>query len=112
MSEDPNIFSKNWHLIVTAAQMCRVQKPPVDADTMVIPKEVFDDLVRLAQIATDIQCALRPAAELVVHHRKDCFDVTVFDPLTTPFTVTERTLFEALSAARAKLGSVISDYLR
>jgi hypothetical protein len=112
MSPKTDIYSANWHSTITAAQMCRVSPPAADVDTISIPSNVFDDLVRIAETAARLQHAPRLPAEMVIHRHNDTFAVTVFDPITEPYTVVERTLFEAMSAANAELSSIVERHLR
>ena len=112
MSSPKDVFSADWFSTVTAAQMCRVSSPPPDSDPIAIPRAIFDDLVRIAEAASRLKQLARYPAEMVIHHRDDAFSVTVFDPIAAPYTVTERTLLGAISAASSRLEAIVEEHLR
>jgi hypothetical protein len=109
MSPPKDIFSADWFSTVTAAQMCRVSPPPPDSNPIAVPRAIFDELVRIAEAAGRLKQLAHYPAEMVIHRREDGFAVTVFDPLTAPYTVTERTLLGAISEASSRLESMIDE---
>ena len=56
---ESDLFSKNWFTILTDAMMHRIQKVDHnEANTIVVRKEVFDDLVKIGEVAARLN--LRP----------------------------------------------------
>ena len=98
MSKD--IFRENWFSIVGAAQMHRIRRPPDDADTVSITKAVFDDLVSIAQVASEIHTFGLQPAEMTITSQNGEYQIVVRNKYLPVFTISKPSLLEAISAAQ------------
>lgn len=112
MNPKEDLYATNWHSIITAARMCKVQTPPADAETITVPRTVFDDLIRVAEVATRLQHDPCPPAEVVIHRREGQVTATIIDPRVPPSSVTKPTLLQALSEAGAPIRKAIDEFIR
>jgi hypothetical protein len=100
-----DIFRENWSSIVIAAQMHRVRRPPDDADTISVTKTVFDDLLLIAQAASQVHTFGLQPAEMTIRHENGEYQITVQNKYLPVFTVSKASLLEAISAAQQRFES-------
>ena len=92
-----DIFEKNWVSVVTSARMHRVEKIEPSADTIIVRKEVFDDLVEIAHLASRLDRL--PFDNIGVRTVDEGYELSVESRLVSEFTVCGRTALEALLSA-------------
>lgn len=112
MKDEASVYSSQWNEILTRARMCRLTPPAAGTEAITIPRDVFDQLVRIVEVAARLQHVARPPAETVVRRLDGAVQITISDPILTPFTVTSSNLFQGLANAQARLDSIIEEKLR
>jgi hypothetical protein len=85
--------------------MHRVQRLPADAETITITKTVFDDLVLVAQAASQVQHSGCQPAEMIIECKNNEYQVSVRNKYIPEFSVSKSNLLEAISAAQRQFGA-------
>jgi len=80
--------------------MHRVQPVPENVETITVTKTVFDDLLSVAKVASELQNAGRQPAEMTITYQNGAYQVAVRNEYIPVFTVSKSSLLEAISAAQ------------
>ena len=94
-----DIFEKNWSNVHTSAIMQRVQKNAPTEDTIVVKKEIFNELVEIANVASKINSTWLPFDNIEIKKVGEGYEVSLQSKVIPKFSVEGRTIVEALSKA-------------
>jgi len=94
---ESDLFSKKWGTILTDAMMHRVQKvDPNEANTIVVRKEVFDDLIKIVEVATRINLPPHNSQRFYTTTENGIYTTVVELPGYIKAVATGRTLIESI----------------
>jgi hypothetical protein len=101
---DPStkLFEKNWSKIVMSAQMARVQKPRSGIETITVEKDVYDDILRLADYVVELQKYGENAEHMEARKTASGFEVVLNDKAVGDVFAQGGHLLQAMKEASQK----------
>jgi len=111
MSVDP--FSFRWVDTIVAAQMHRLSPAQPGPTSICIDRDIFDRLIAIAEVASQLQAPMVGNAELRLSHREGpTYTATLDAPVIGSASADGASVLAAILAANRAFGAKIDERIR
>ena len=105
------LLETNWISAVRNAQMSRVQKPKSGSETITVEKEVFDEIVRIADYVAELRTYGENAEQMESRKTSNGFEVVLRDKVVGDVCAQSGHLLEAMKEAARKRSMALNRLL-